>query len=105
MSKQLENYLPFQNRYKKEIILNYGRPYTNYTTYNLIDNEDNITVIYVDNKSCIDDDFDFGPGQLPENKVYYVEIHYTPSSNIPKLENIMINHHIDTLINKYGCKV
>ena len=96
-------YKPFQNRYKKEIILNYGRPYTNYTTYTIIDNKDKIALVYVDKKSC--NDYNFETGQLPENKLFYVEIHYTPSSNIPKFEDIMTSHQIETFISKYGCKV
>jgi hypothetical protein len=81
-------YKPFQNRYKKEIILNYGRPYTNYTTYTIIDNKDKIAIVYVDKKSCNDNNLE--TCQLPENKLFYVEIHYTPSSNIPKFEDILL---------------
>lgn len=95
--------MPFQNKYKKEIILNYGRPYTNYTTYKIIDNKDNVEVIYVDRSPCVSQSIE--PNQITENIPYYVEIHYTLSSNIPNFETILKNHEIDTLIAKYGCKV
>lgn len=96
-------YKPFQNKYKKEIILNYGRPYTNYTTYTTINNRDNVEVIYVDKTPCICQSLE--PDQITENTPYYVEVHYTSSSNIPKFETILKNHEIDSLIAKYGCKV
>ena len=96
-------YKPFQNKYKKEIILNYGRPYTNYTTYTIIDNKDNVSVIYVDKSPCIDMKLEHN--QTLDNIPHYVEIHYTPSSNIPKFETILKNHEIDTFIAKYGSKV
>ena len=102
MSKNIQSYLPFQNKYKKKIILNYGRPYTNYTTYNIVDNKDNITTIYIDNQSAnyeyIDQDHTY------ENTPYYVEIHYSPSSNSSKFETILFGYQIDTLIEKYDCK-
>lgn len=74
----------------------------NYTIYNIINNKDNIAIIYVDKTPCIDNQID---SVTPENIPYYVEIHHTPSSNIPKFETILKNYEIDTLINKYGCKV
>ncbi len=50
-----KNPLPFESRYKRFRILNYGKPYTNYKTYNLKHNHENTTniyAIYVDNQPC-----------------------------------------------------
>ena len=49
------NSLPFETRYKKFRILNFGKPYTNYKTYNIKyhpENKTNIFAIYVDNQKC-----------------------------------------------------
>jgi hypothetical protein len=49
------NLLPFENRYKQHRILNYGKPYTNYRSYNIkynSENKTNILAIYVDNQVC-----------------------------------------------------
>ena len=112
----LFNSFPFENRYKTYRILNYGKPYSNYKTYNIKyhpENKTNILAIYVDNKSC---------NNIPTNKSllsnsvadentallqtkllkkYYVEIHYTPEENKPKLEYIMTENDIIELISKY----
>ena len=112
----LFNSFPFENRYKTYRILNYGKPYSNYKTYNIKyhpENKTNILAIYVDNKSC---------NNIPTNKSllsnsvadentallqtkllkkYYVEIHYTPEENKPKLEYIMTENDINELISKY----
>jgi hypothetical protein len=84
-----KDYIPFTNRNKYVIykFINYGKSYSNYTTYKLIENTENIDTIYIDNEP------------------FYVEIHYTKLSNKKKLETIMINKDIDTLITKYGNKV
>ena len=112
----LFNSYPFENRYKTYRILNYGKPYSNYKTYNIKYhpvNTTHILAIYVDNQSC---------NNIPTNKSllsnsvadentallqskllkkYYVEIHYTPEENKPKLEYIMTENDINELISKY----
>lgn len=107
--------LPFENRYKKFRILNYGTPYTNYKTYDVKhhpQNTTNILSIYVDNQTC---------NKIPTNKSllcdidentyllstqlinkYYVEIHYGPEQNKPILEYIMSENDITDLLYKYG---
>lgn len=94
-------YIPFTNRYIMYKLLNYGKSYTNYTKYTMIDNSDNIETIYVDNASCTNDKT---LNVQPENMYYYVEIHYTAFTDKKKLETIMKAIEIDTLIGKYGCK-
>ena len=110
------NTTPFANRYKTFRILNYGKPYTNYKTYNIKyhpENKTNILAIYVDNQKC---------NNIPTNKSllsnsiadentallstkllskYFVEIHYTPEQNKPKLEYIMTESDINELLRKY----
>ena len=111
------NTMPFENRYKTFRILNYGKPYTNYKTYNIKyhpENKTNIFAIYVDNQKC---------NNIPTNKSllstnnpdentallstkllskYYVEIHYTPEEKKPNLEYIMTENDINELLTKYG---
>ena len=115
-----KNSLPFDNRYNKFRILNYGTEYTNYKTYNIQyhpSNTTNILAIYVDNQTC---------NNIPTNKslffsnnesneknentallktklipTYFVEIHYTPEQNKPKLEYIMTEYDISELLSKY----
>jgi len=99
-----KDYIPFTNRNKYVIykFINYGKLYSNYTTYKLIENTENIDTIYIDNDTCYDEKHT----DIPEtNLPFYVEIHYTKLSNKKKLETIMINKDIDTLITKYGNKV
>ena len=109
---------PFDNRYKTYRIINYGKKYTNYKTYNVKhhpNNTSNILTIYVDNQKC---------NNIPTNKSllscsngsnektallqskflnkYFVEIHYTPEENKPKLEYIMTDTDIIGLLSKYG---
>ena len=105
------NVTPFENRYKMMRILNYGKPYTNYTTYNIKDhpnNNTNILAIYIDNTTCTN---------IPTNKAlvnettsllstkllnkYFVEIHYTSEENKPILEYIMTEYDINELLSKY----
>ena len=110
------NSLPFENRYKTYRILNYGKPYTNYKTYNIRyhpKNTSNILAIYIDNKTC---------NNIPTNKSllsnsiadentallssklvnkYFVEIHYIPEEHKPKLEYIMTENDINDLLYKY----
>ena len=110
----LNNSLPFENRYKTFRILNYGKPYTNYKTYNIQyhpENKTNILAIYIDNQSC---------NNIPTNKSllcsinentallltqllnkFFVEIHYIPEENKPKLEYIMTENDISDLLSKY----
>ena len=112
--------LPFESRYIKERILNYGIAYTNYKTYQIINinsyiknneyNENNknnkiqenskkIKTIYVDNKSC---SYNFTKLFTPtSNLSYYVEIHYTLESKLPVLETIMKENEITELLGKY----
>jgi hypothetical protein len=112
------NSTPFENRYKTFRILNFGKPYTNYKTYNVkyhLENKTNIFAIYVDNQKCMN---------IPTNKSllttttnidektallhtkllnkYYVEIHYIPEEKKPKLEYIMTEYDINELLSKYG---
>jgi len=110
------NSSPFESRYKKFKILNFGKPYTNYKTYNIKyhpENKTNIFAIYVDNQKC---------NNIPTNKSlfsnnnidektallsikllnkYFVEIHYTPEQNKPKLEYIMTKQDVNELLRKY----
>ena len=111
---------PFENRYKTFRILNYGKSYTNYKTYNVkyhLENKTNIFAIYVDNQKC---------NKIPTNmsllttsnidektallhtkllNKYYVEIHYNLEENKPKLEYIMTEYDINELLSKYGYKM
>jgi len=112
--------LPFESRYIKERILNYGIAYTNYKTYQIIninsyskkneyneknkynkipENSEKIKTIYVDNKSC---SYNFTKLFTPtSNLSYYVEIHYTLESKLPVLEIIMKETEITELLSKY----
>lgn len=121
------NSLPFENRYKKHRILNYGKPYTNYRSYNIKyhpENKTNILAIYVDNQPCnntatnkssnisnINNEKQQLLNKLKEPNIlnnintqnkYFVEIHYTLEENKPKLEYIMIQSDINELLSKYG---
>ena len=106
--------LPFEKRYTLYKLLNYGKPYNNYSTYKPISNNDEIETIYVDNQTCDIRLNNVGYGVSAnyvdvendiENQHYYVEIHYTTKSNKKKFETIMKYCEIDKLINKYGNKV
>ena len=116
----LTNSLPFENRYKTIRILNYGKHYSNYKTYNIQyhpSKTTNILAIYVYNQTC---------NNIPTNKslffsnnesneknentallktklipTYFVEIHYTPEQKKPKLEYIMTESDINELLSKY----
>ena len=114
MSKFTKSY-PFENRYKTFYILNYGKPYTNYKTYNLqniSENTTNISNIYIDNQSCtniptnksllctIDENSELLTTEII--KKYFVEIHYIPKENKPPLEYIMTESDINILLTKYG---
>jgi hypothetical protein len=109
--------LPFESRYIKERILNYGIAYTNYKTYQIINNNsyskniennknnkipehsEKIKTIYVDNKSC---SYNFTKLFTPTSSLsYYVEIHYTLESKLPVLEIIMKENEITELLGKY----
>jgi len=114
MPTTTEIYIPFTKRYILHKIINYGKPYSDYTTYKPIENSDNIETIYVDNQSCCNNTFPtttkpigHQPSMLNnvQNNIYYVEIHYTKESKKKKFETIMKNHEIDTLLEKYGNKV
>lgn len=95
-------YIPFTNRYIMYKLLNYGKPYKNYTTYKPIENSENIETIYVDNQSCTDETkLEISKEHLP----YYVEIHYTKTSSKKKFETILKHSEIDSLIAKYGSKL
>lgn len=111
----MENTLPFENRYKTYRILNYGKAYSNYKTYNIQyhpENKSNILAIYVDIQTCnniptnksllcnIDENTELLTTQLI--KKYFVEIHYIPEENKPKLEYIMTEYDINELLNKYN---
>jgi hypothetical protein len=121
------NSLPFESRYKKHRILNYGKPYTNYRSYNVKyhpENKTNILAIYVDNQVCNNTDINKSsnisnmnnekqqllnklkePNTSDDTKIeykYFVEIHYTLEENKPKLEYIMTQSDINELLSKYG---
>ena len=105
------NSLPFETRYKKFRILNFGKPYTNYKTYNIKyhpENKTNIFAIYVDNQKC--NNIPTNKSLLDEKKAlltiqnsekYFVEIHYISEENKPKLEYIMTENDISDLLSKY----
>jgi beta-galactosidase beta subunit len=100
--KSNNEYIPFINRYMMYKLLNYGKPYKNYTTYKPIENPENIETIYVDNQSCTDETkLEISKANLP----YYVEIHYTKTSSKKKFETILKYCEIELLISKYGSKV
>jgi len=88
---------PFESRYKMQTILNYGKPYSNYSSYNIMINDDSIKTIYVDNIPCST----LFTNDLP----FYVEIHYTPESNKPILETVLHESELNNLLSKYGCKL
>lgn len=100
--------LPFESRYIKERILNYGIAYTNYKTYQILNvniyskntqNYEKIKTIYVDNKSC---SYNFTKLFTPtSNLSYYVEIHYSLETKLPVLETIMKDYEIKELLEKY----
>jgi len=96
-----QSYIPFQDLVKSRIykLVNYGKPYTHYTSFNLIDNLDNIVYLYVDSEAHKIDKLE---DTLNE---YNVEIHYKPSTNKPPIKIIMTNCEIDKFIEKYGCKL
>ena len=115
-----KNSFPFDNRYKTFRILNYGKPYTNYKTYNIKyhpENKTNILAIYVDNQNC--SNIATNKSLLSTNKIdektsllcntintklnptYFVEIHYTPEQKKPNLEYIMSESDICELLSKY----
>ena len=106
---------PFENRYKTFRILNYGKPYSNYKTFNIkyhSENTSNIRAIYVDNKMC--NHIPTNKSLLDENTAllstshiekYFVEIHYIPEENKPILEYIMTKEDIIHLLSKYGCSM
>jgi hypothetical protein len=108
--------LPFDNRYKTFRILNYGKPYTNYKTYNVKyhpENKTNILAIYVDNQECNNTATNkslFSTNKIDETTsllntklihTYFVEIHYIPEEKKPKLEYIMTELEIIELLSKY----
>ena len=77
----LNNSLPFENRYKTFRILNYGKPYTNYKTYNIQyhpENKTNILAIYIDNQSC---------NNIPTNKSLLCSINENTALLLTQLLN------------------
>ena len=106
---------PFESRYKTFRILNYGKPYTNYKTFNIKYhpvNTSNIMAIYVDNQKC--NNIPTNKSLLDEKKAlltiqnsekYFVEIHYISEENKPKLEYIMTKDDINNLLCKYGYSI
>jgi hypothetical protein len=106
---------PFESRYKSFRILNYGKPYTNYKTFNIKyhpENTSNIMAIYVDNQKC--NNIPTNKSLLDEKKAllstshiekYFVEIHYILEENKPKLEYIMTKDDINNLLCKYGYSI
>lgn len=101
MSALSSNYIPFQELMKSKIhkIVNYGKPYSHYTCFTLIENTDDVKCLYVDNEPHKIDKLEETLNQ------YNVEIHYTPTINKPPQKTIMTNREIDMFIDKYGCKL
>jgi len=113
-SQPLE-YIPFQERPKCIIykILNYGKLYFNYSTYNIANNTDNIERIYIDNEPCLTSEHlvseaDTLPEPIasrPEDKKS-VEIHYKAGTHDPAFRTCQLtNKEISQLLGFYGCKV
>lgn len=112
-TKELTNktpvYLPFQNLQKAVLykILNYGKPYSNFISYLIPENDEYIAKIYVD----AEPDTIFNPdGSVPEvideSRIpHKVEIHYTPESGKPITYCVLKSVEIDKLVSKYGCKL
>jgi hypothetical protein len=115
-----KNSYPFDNRYKICRILNFNKPYTNYKTYTIKyhpENKTNIVAIYVDNQECntiptlkslfsstkIDEKTSLLSPKINTKLIptYFVEIHYTPEQNKPKLEYVMTESEISELLSKY----
>ena len=95
------NYIPFQNLAKVKIykLLNYGKSYSNYTSFKMIDNLDGVICVYVDKEP-------YKVNNLDDTKTqYHVEIHFTPHVNKPPQKIILTNQEIDTIIEKYGSKL
>jgi hypothetical protein len=107
--------LPFENRYKTYKILNYGKPYNNYKTYNIRyhpENTSNILEIYIDNQKC--NNIPTNKSLLDENieliktqniDKYFVEIKYIIEEYKPNLEYIMTKSDIRILLSKYGYNI
>jgi hypothetical protein len=114
------NSYPFENRYRTFRILNYGKPYSNYKTYNIQhhpENKTNILAIYVDNQPCNTTQNNKTKSRaitettsLLQNNLqstlhtvtkYFVEIHYTPEQNKDKLDYIMTESDISELLSLY----
>ena len=96
------DYIPFEKRYIKYRIINYGKPYTDYTKYTLANNIDDVAVIYIDNQPCL------GSHDIQKTPVeelpHFIEIHHTPESGKSKIETIMKSCDLDNLIGKYICR-
>ena len=116
-----ELYIPFQTLSKSKIhkLLNYGQPYSNYSTYKIVENSDNIECIYIDNQP-----YNYRISQslqsmqssyadiLEEANLYYVEIHYKQTSSTglsaehkQPSKIIMSSGEIDKMIEKYSVKL
>jgi uncharacterized protein YcsI (UPF0317 family) len=98
---QLE-YIPFQTLTKAKAykILNYGRPYDKYTRFQISENPEQITDIYVDDEPYIK----FAIG-CESQITHQIEIHYSTESNRSMKSCILTNAEIDILVARYGCKL
>lgn len=89
---------PFNSRYIKERILNYGKAYSNYKTYQIINNKNQIQTIYIDNAPC-------NYTLFTSSISYFVEIHYTIDANLQPHETIMKDYEITQLLEQYTYKM
>jgi len=88
------NSYPFENRYRTFRILNYGKPYSNYKTYNIQHHPENKT----ETTSLLQNNLQ---STLHAVTKYFVEIHYTPEQNKDKLDYIMTESDISELLSLY----
>jgi hypothetical protein len=106
---QLE-YIPFQTLTKAKAykILNYGRPYDKYTRFQISENPEQITDIYVDDEPYIllTPQDGLSTETIDESQItHQIEIHYSADSNQSMKSCILTNIEIDLLVAKYGCKL
>jgi hypothetical protein len=102
-------YIPFQSLIKAKVyrILNYGRPYDNYSHFRMSDNPELITDIYIDSEPYTMLSLDGSvPSVIDDSCIpYQIEILYTKESNKPMRTCIRSKADIDALLAKYGCKL
>jgi len=113
MTSQNHPYIPFQTliKAKQYKILNYGQTYDNYTRFQISENPEFITDIYVDCEPYIvcNPNGTVLPMMIDESTVrHQVEIHYSQVSSTTRKEMracILTNAEIDELVARYGCRL